>query len=89
MLVGCGGALATGLFASTAANPDGANGLFFGNAGQFGVQAIGAGAAIVYSVILTFVILKVIDLTVGLRVNVDDETQGLDVTSHGEVGYNI
>ncbi len=86
---GLWGALATGLFASTAANPDGANGLFFGNAGQFVTQAIGAGAAIAYSVVLTFIILKVIDLTIGLRVDIDDETQGLDVTSHGEVGYNI
>lgn len=86
---GLWGALATGLFASTAVNPDGANGLFFGNAGQFVTQAIGAGAAIAYSVALTFVILKVIDLSIGLRVDTEDETQGLDVTSHGEVGYNI
>jgi len=86
---GLWGALATGLFASTAANPDGANGLFFGNPGQFVTQAIGAGAAIAYSVVLTFIILKMIDLSVGLRVDTDDETQGLDVTSHGEVGYNI
>lgn len=86
---GLWGALATGLFASTAANPDGANGLFFGNPGQFVTQAIGAGAAIAYSVVLTFIILKVIDLSIGLRVDIDDETQGLDVTSHGEVGYNI
>ncbi len=86
---GLWGALATGLFASTAANPDGANGLFFGNPGQFVIQAIGAGAAIAYSVALTFIILKVIDLSIGLRVDIDDETQGLDVTSHGEVGYNI
>ncbi len=86
---GLWGALATGLFASTAVNPDGANGLFFGNAGQFVTQAIGAGAAIAYSVVLTFIILKVIDLSIGLRVDIDDETQGLDVTSHGEVGYNI
>jgi ammonium transporter, Amt family len=86
---GLWGALATGLFASTAANPGGANGLFFGNAGQLTIQAIGAGAAIAYSVLLTFVILKAIDLTVGLRVDIDDETQGLDVTAHGEVGYNL
>ncbi len=86
---GLWGALATGLFASTAANPDGANGLFFGNPGQFVTQAIGAGAAIVYSVAITFVILKVIDVTIGLRVNIEDETQGLDVTAHGEVGYTL
>ncbi len=86
---GLWGALATGLFASTAVNPGGADGLFFGNAGQLTIQAIGAGAAIAYSVVLTFVILKAIDLTVGLRVDRDDETQGLDVTAHGEVGYNL
>ncbi len=86
---GLWGALATGLFASTAANPDGANGLFFGNSGQFLTQAVGAGAAIAYSVVLTFIILKVIDATIGLRVNIEDETQGLDVTAHGEVGYTL
>jgi Amt family ammonium transporter len=53
------------------------------------VQAIGAGAAIVYSVIVTFIILKVIDVTVGLRVDSDGEQQGLDVVEHSEVGYNI
>ncbi len=86
---GLWGALATGLFASTAVNPGGADGLFFGNAGQLTIQAIGAGAAIAYSVVLTFVILKAIDMTIGLRVGNDDETQGLDVTAHGEVGYNL
>ncbi|MBU0961354.1 MAG: ammonium transporter [Proteobacteria bacterium] len=86
---GLWGALATGLFASTAANPGGADGLFFGNPGQFVTQAIGAGAAIAYSVALTFIILKVIDVTIGLRVDTDDETQGLDVTAHGEVGYSL
>lgn len=86
---GLWGALATGLFTSTAVNPDGANWLFFGNPGQFVAQAIGAEAAIAYSVLLTFIILKLIDLTIGLRVDIDDETQGLDVASHGEVAYNI
>ena len=86
---GLWGALATGLFASTAVNPGGADGLFFGNPGQFIVQVIGAGAAIAYSVALTYVILKVIDVTIGLRVTSEDETQGLDVTAHGEVGYTL
>lgn len=86
---GLWGALATGLFASTAVNPGGADGLFFGNPGQLTIQAIGAGAAIAYSVTLTFIILKGIDLTVGLRVDAEDETQGLDVTAHGEVGYSL
>jgi Amt family ammonium transporter len=83
-LGGLWGALATGIFASV-----GAQGLLYGNPKQLMVQAIGAGAAIVYSVIVTFIILKVIDVTVGLRVDSDGEQQGLDVVEHSEVGYNI
>ena len=86
---GLWGALATGLFASIAVNPAGANGLFFGNPGQFGIQAIGAGAAIAYSVILTYIILKVIDVIIGLRVSNEEEVQGLDLTQHSEIGYNL
>ncbi len=86
---GLWGALATGLFASTAINPGGADGLFFGNAKQLGIQAMDAGITIVYSVIVTFVILKAIDLVVGLRVNKDEEVQGLDITQHSEIGYTL
>ncbi len=86
---GLWGALATGLFASTAWNPDGANGLFFGNPHQFVVQAIGAGSAIVYSMVLTFMILKAIDLTIGFRVPLEEEIQGLDITQHSELGYSL
>ena len=84
---GIWGALATGLFASTAVNPDGADGLFFGNAHQLTIQAIGVGSTIVYSIVVTYIVLKIIDLTMGLRVSLDDETQGLDQTQHSEVGY--
>jgi Amt family ammonium transporter len=83
-LGGLWGALATGIFASV-----GAQGLLYGNPKQLVVQAIGAGAAIAYSVVVTFIILKVIDVTVGLRVDSDGEQQGLDVVEHSEVGYNI
>ncbi len=86
---GLWGALATGLFASTAMNPDGANGLFFGNPAQFGIQAVGAGATIAYSLVVSFLILKVVDLLVGLRAEQDDEVQGLDVADHKEVGYTL
>ena len=86
---GLWGALATGLFASLAWNPDGADGLFFGNANQLVIQAIGAAAAIAYSVVLTFIILKIIDAVIGLRADLDDEIQGLDVTDHKEVGYSL
>jgi len=86
---GLWGALATGLFASLAWNPDGANGLFFGNAQQFVIQAIGAGVTIAYSVVLTYIILKVVDFSIGLRADIEDEVQGLDVTDHKEVGYSM
>jgi Amt family ammonium transporter len=86
---GLWGALATGLFASTAVNPAGADGLFFGNAHQFFVQAIGAGAAIVYSLVLSVVILKVVDIIVRLRVSGEEEQQGLDITQHSEIGYSL
>ncbi len=86
---GLWGALATGLLATTAVNPAGANGLFFGNPNQFVIQAIGAGAAIVYSVVLTFIILKIIDAIVGLRVSNEEEVQGLDLNQHSEIGYTL
>ncbi len=86
---GLWGALATGLFASVAWNPDGANGLFFGNPNQLVIQAIGAAAAIAYSAVLTFIILKVIKATVGLRPERDEEVQGMDIVDHREVGYDM
>ncbi len=85
---GVWGALATGLFASTMANPGGANGLFFGNPHQFFVQAVGVGAVIVYSASCTWVILKIVGLlTGGLRVGEEDEVLGLDLSQHSEIGY--
>ncbi len=86
---GLWGALATGLFATTTVNPNGANGFFYGNPSLLGVQALGAGAAIAYSLILTFIILKAIDATVGLRISAEEEQQGLDLTQHSEIGYTI
>ncbi len=86
---GLWGALATGLFASTAVNPGGADGLFFGNPKLFAIQAMDAGITIAYSLIVTFIILKAIDLVVGLRVSRDDEVQGLDITQHSEIGYTL
>lgn len=86
---GLWGALATGLFASTFWNPDGANGLFFGNPHQFVVQAIGAFASIGYSMVVTYIILKITDLVVGVRVDEEQEVQGLDLTQHSEMGYSL
>ncbi len=86
---GLWGALATGLFASTALNPGGANGLFYGHPQQLAIQAIAAVSVIAYSMAFTFIILKVIDALVGLRVKNEEEVQGLDVIEHQEVGYNF
>ncbi len=81
--------MATGLFASTAVNAGGADGLFFGNPKLLAIQAMDAGIVIVYLVVITFIILKAIDLILGLRVDTDDEVQGLDITQHSEIGYTL
>jgi Amt family ammonium transporter len=84
---GLWGALATGLFASTAVNPGGADGLFFGNPYLFIVQLEAVIATMVYVFVSTFVLLKVVNLTVGLRVDEQTEFVGLDHALHGESGY--
>jgi Amt family ammonium transporter len=86
---GLWGALATGLFATTAVNAAGKNGLFFGNPQLLGIQALDAFTTIAYSVVVTFIILKVVDLVIGLRVSEEEEVQGLDLTQHSEIGYSL
>ena len=85
---GTWGALATGLFASVAVNAGGANGLFFGNPKQLVVQAGAVCASAVYAFLVTWVLFKVLDKAMGLRVTDEDEVMGLDLTQHGEAGYN-
>ncbi len=87
---GIGGILGT-LMAAVFALPSlGGMGLPEGQtvAGQFGVQVLGVVATVVWSVIFSYIILKVVGAIVGLRVTADDETEGLDVTSHGEHAYD-
>lgn len=86
---GLWGSLATGLFASTAVNPGGADGLFFGNPALLGAQAAASAVVVIYSMAVSFVILKAIDLTVGLRVHEEHELMGLDLSQHGEAGYDM
>ena len=86
---GAFGAIATGLFAQKALNSAGNDGLFFGNAGQLGTQLISVLATLVYSFVVTLILLKVVDIIIGLRVSADDEVQGLDVTQHHESAYTI
>ncbi len=83
------GALATGLFAQKVINPSGNNGLFFGNPGQLGIQAIGALATMAYSIAVTFILLKVLDALMGLRVSDEEEVVGLDITQHEESAYTL
>ena len=81
------GALLTGVFAQKALNPAGNDGLMFGNPGQMVTQITAIAAAIVYSGVLSFVLLKLIGLVLPLRPSRADETVGLDVTLHGEEAY--
>ncbi len=86
---GTWGALATGLFASKVINSAGNNGLFFGNPSLIGIQALSVVSAWVYSFVVTLIILKVLDWTMGLRVSEEHEMTGLDLSQHGEAGYSF
>ena len=89
------GAVLTGVFASSAINPifknaQGnalASGLLEGNAHQVTNQLVGVGVSWALAIVGTFVALKIVDVTIGLRVEEEQEIQGLDLTQHGEEGY--
>lgn len=83
------GALLTGLFAQKIINPSGNDGLFFGNPSLFTTQLIGAVVTALYSIVVTFVILKVLDALMGLRVSDEEEVIGLDITQHEESAYTL
>ncbi|HYM15242.1 MAG TPA: ammonium transporter [Dehalococcoidia bacterium] len=82
---GLWGSIATGLFATAAVG--GVNGLFHGAGDQLWRQLVATGVVAVYSFGVTFVLLKVLDATLGLRVSEEDEVAGLDVSQHGERAY--
>src|SRR2546427_2364837 len=84
---GTWGALATGLWASKAINPDGADGLFFGNPGQLWTQIVAVFATYALAAVMTAVVLKVVDAIVGLRVPEEDRVGGLDPSQHSETAY--
>jgi Amt family ammonium transporter len=83
------GALSTGLFAQKIINAAGNNGLFFGNPVQLITQATGVIATIVYAGTVTFILLKLLDAVMGLRVNDEEEVIGLDSTQHKESAYTL
>jgi Amt family ammonium transporter len=89
---GAGGVIGTtltGVFASKIINSAGNNGLLLGNTHQLIVQLIAVGATVGYTAVMTFVIYKLVDLTVGIRVSEKEEFMGLDLTQHREAGYTL
>jgi Amt family ammonium transporter len=84
---GAFGAIATGVFATTAVNAAGRDGALAGNAGQLLVQLAGAGAVAAYSALMTAGILALVNLLVRIRVADGAEDAGLDLAQHGEVAY--
>ncbi len=82
------GMLATGLFATVAVNGGGGNGLFYGDPGRFGVQLLAVIVTMVFSFGVTFILAKVLDWSIGLKVSTMEEEVGLDISSHGERAYS-
>jgi Amt family ammonium transporter len=82
------GLLATGLFASAALNPGGANGLFYGNPTLLGIEAFAVVVVALFSFVGSYVLLKVINLITPIRVSAREEEAGLDVSQHGETAYD-
>jgi Amt family ammonium transporter len=86
---GTWGTLATGLFAEKAVNATGANGLFFGNLHQFLVQGALILVAVPFAIIMTWIIFKVVDALIGMRVEEKNEIVGLDLTQQSEAAYTV
>ncbi|RFU67898.1 ammonium transporter [Peribacillus saganii] len=85
---GTWGGIATGLFATTSVNSAGADGLFYGDPGLLWKQAVAIVATYIFIGAITFVIVKVINVFMPIRVNEEQETMGLDITLHGEKAYH-
>jgi Amt family ammonium transporter len=83
------GAISTGFFASILINPGGANGLLYGNGKQVLIQLLAVGVTIVYTFISTFIIYKVIDIVMGVRVSEKHEHMGIDLSQHHESAYTL
>jgi Amt family ammonium transporter len=82
------GALMTGILATKAVNPAGNDGLINGNASLVLVQLVAVGATIVFSALVTYLILTFVDATIGIRSDDAHQAEGLDLVEHGEKGYS-
>jgi Amt family ammonium transporter len=83
------GTILTGVFASKAINAAGANGLLLGNARQLFVQLAAVGITALYTLVVTFIIYKAVDMIIGVRVSEREEVMGLDLTQHREGAYTV
>jgi len=86
---GIWGTIATGLFAEKAVNDAGANGLFFGGAHQFLVQCMLVAVTVVFAAAMTWILFKLVDAVIGVRVEKTNEIVGLDLTQHSESAYTL
>ncbi len=86
---GIWGTFATGIFAAVAVNPGGADGLLFGNAKLFFIQTFYLIVCIAYALAVTWILHKIVDALVGMRVDKQSELIGLDLTQHNESAYTI
>ena len=84
---GTWGGIATGLFATTTVNGDGANGLFYGNTALLFKQLVAIGATYAFTIIMTYAIIKAINFFLPVRVDEHEEHMGLDISMHGEKAY--
>jgi Amt family ammonium transporter len=86
---GIWGSIAVGLWATKTVNPNGVDGLFYGNAHQFFVQLQAVGITMAYSFVASLILFKLVDLITKLRVSEHEERVGLDLTQHREAGYTV
>ncbi|HOU57296.1 MAG TPA: ammonium transporter [Smithellaceae bacterium] len=83
------GTLLTGIFAQKAINPAGADGLLFGNLHTFGIQCLMLVVTVVFAAIMTFILFKIVDAAIGMRVEEKNEIIGLDLTQQSEAAYTV
>ncbi|HVE93422.1 MAG TPA: ammonium transporter [Acidimicrobiales bacterium] len=83
------GSLLLGLFSDKAVNSLGADGIFFGGSELMIDQLVAVGATVLFSGVVSFIIAKLVDVTIGLRVTPEQETEGLDLSQHAEVAYQL